>query len=55
MFMKDVIYMLVGSLILFPQILTYLLMRGGRFYNDLSRYKTIKGLEDKNNLRAFVF
>lgn len=54
MFMKDVIYMLVGSLILFPQILSYLLMRG-RFYNDLSRYKTIKGLEDKNNLRAFVF
>lgn len=49
------IYILVGSVILFPQILTYLSILGGRFSQDLSRYKIIKGLDKKNNLWAFIF
>ena len=53
--MKKNIYILVGSVILFPQILTYLSILGGRFSQDLSRYKIIKGLDKKNNLWAFIF
>ena len=53
--MKKNICILVGSVILFPHILTYLSILGGRFSQDLSRYKIIKGLDKKNNLWAFIF
>lgn len=56
--MKNNIRVLVGCVVLLPQVLTWLAFRiscGGVIAADLLRYKSIKGLEQKNNLWAFVF
>ncbi len=57
--MKNNIRVLVGCVVLLPQVLTWLALRiscrGGIIAADLLRYKSIKGLEQKNNLWAFVF
>lgn len=57
--MKNNIRVLVACVVLLPQVLTYFALRnsymGGVIATDLLRYKSIKGLEQKNNLWAFAF
>lgn len=57
--MKNNIRVLVACVVLFPQMLTYFALRnsyvGGVIAADLLRYKSIRGLEQKNNLWAFAF
>lgn len=55
--MKNNIKVLFGSILLLPQIVTYLvgtISGGGKIKEDLTRWKQVKGMASKSNIWAFI-
>lgn len=57
--MKSKLRVIIGSVLLLPQMITYLCLivssGGGKVKEDLHRWKQIKGLEQKGDLYALVY
>ena len=56
--MKDKLRVIIGGVILFPHIITFLCLKmnsgGGKLKADLNRWKQIKGLEQKSEFYALL-